>query len=147
MDPNSGCDSWDQRIPNEYIFDRIFLITHAPIHKLTYPLPSSITHNILFSKTSEKLAASIWIDTCLPGLSITPHLYHNFSHLCQNHPHKPWLYGISQCTDVESFLRGINTSSCSHQHFFTDSHLNKLMQMQSAKMDSNGRLWNICTRL
>jgi hypothetical protein len=159
---------WDQRIPNEPILERQFLLVRPPIVLQERPMQTSqpCKHSVpkLFNRRTEHRRAEYWrnnlITTEEKGIDTIGHSKpRNYKKLAEQYPDKPWLNGVSINIDNESKLFGLNTyntKDCmSHEvlsEFLTLSRLSdetmvRNMQQQSVRMNEDGRLWNIATSL
>lgn len=105
---------WDQRIPNEAIEQRPYLIQQPPIILQDRPQQSSNTCTPkpkLYSKKTEHAAADYWKNANgeQRGLPIvTKAQTYQFSGLLEDNPERPWVHGVTWNVDTDSHLRRLN---------------------------------------
>lgn len=121
-DPNANCD-WDQRIPNEPIFERNFLLYRPETISQERPMNSDQCTPInkpwlLMSRKQERNMANWWLDNVHntavrrerkhSGVSTNKRSNHTLKTLLEQYPDRPWLNGIHKDITAESHLRNNN---------------------------------------
>lgn len=121
-DPNANCE-WDQRIPNEPIYERNFLLHRAEIISQERPINSdqcTLGNKpwLLLNRKQERDMANWWLDNVYntavrrdrkhAGLATKKRSNHTLKTLLQQYPDRPWLHGIHKDITAESQLRNIN---------------------------------------
>ena len=168
-DPNSHCSpiTWDQRIPNEPLFDRQFLLSRPPTILQDFPrttnqcTDSSKRPWLVFTDKSEKQAAEFWqnnvVSKEIKGVDTIGHSKPvPIKSLLKKHPERPWLHSTDKNIDRESQLLNLNyynPQDCITPSVYndlagfrriSDEALLREMQVNSAHM-VNGRLWDTVT--
>lgn len=117
--PNSHCcpTSWDQRIPNEPLFDRNFLIDRPPVIPQGFPQSSGecLWNNdpwLLMNQKAEKEAMSYWYNHTVSertkGVNAQKPAQKSLKHMTTKYPDRPWLHSIDKNINKESQLSNRN---------------------------------------
>ena len=177
-DPNTHCCpmTWDQRIPNEPLLDRQFLITNPPVVVQDYPRSTvqctapGRTHPedrpwLQFNKRTEREATQFWHNNTVSdqGKGVpTQDQNHGASvpklkTLVQDHPERPWLHGINKNIDRESQLHNLNYYNprdciipCVQRDLCCFNRMageKMARQFQSKRLDVGVKMWNNPTSL
>ena len=160
--------SWDQRIPNDSILERQFLMVRPAIILQSRPAQTTCMSKddnnswLLFNKQSEQRNAEYWknnvISTKAKGIDTVGHSKpRSYKKILEEHPDKPWLNGTTINIDNESKLYSLNyynPKDCistearrdlTAMSRLSDEVMLRNMQHNSARMNDNGKLWNIQT--
>lgn len=167
--PNAQCtpESWDQRIPNEPIFERNFIIERPPIVSQDHPRNTSLctpaSHLnrpwLLTSHEIEKDAMMYWnrntVNTKPQGVNGTPDKHtKSLKTMSEHHPDRPWLTSIRRNINMDSQLSArsyYNPKDCIHDDVqgdllrldrIADDALLHHMTGGGQRLDGNTRLWN-----
>ena len=172
--PNSNCCplSWDQRIPNEPILDRNFLIQRPPlipqdIPRTTNECISSLDRPwLLYDRATEKTLMSYWHHHTntdkFQGVNTPSTVAKSLDKMTDKFPNRPWLHGIHRNIDKDSNLSNrnyYNPKDCiipcvqydvAGFNRIADSALFKEMIKDSINMNfcgKAGRIWNQSTSM
>lgn len=118
--PNSNY-LWDQRIPNEPLFERNFLIERPPIILQDSPSSTSqctpVCHSrpwLVMDKNTEKQMMSYWhhnvVNRDCKGPNTKPKKKNakSLKKMTERNPDRPWLHGIHRNIDRDSLLSNRN---------------------------------------
>jgi len=118
--PNFNCCplSWDQRIPNEPIFERNLLIERPPQIPQDFPrttnpcVDSSKKPWLLYDRPTEKTMMTYWhhhtTTDKVQGVNAKEKLAKSLDKMTEKFPEKPWLHGIHRNIDYDSKLSNRN---------------------------------------
>lgn len=166
--PNAQCtpESWDQRIPNEPLFERNFLIERPPIVSHDRPTNTSLctpaTHLdqpwLLTNHETEKDAMMYWcrntVNTEPQGVNGSPmRKARSLKKMAERHPERPWLTSVRRNVNMDSqlsFRSYYNPKDCVRDNVQEDlMRLGRvadeaLLRDMTGKqrLDGNTRLWN-----
>lgn len=171
--PNSCCNDWDQRIPNESLYDRVFLVQNPPVINQEYPMSTNrcvqamSNHKsvLLIDKKLEQQSADYWCGNLNTeeeqGIPTVDHPFNRcnqpLSELQQKNPQSPWVYGVNYNIGSESQLRRLNyynpkdciVNPCKLQELNrkADSELLKSMQHDQHYPNNTPLMFNNNTRV
>jgi hypothetical protein len=149
MENPNCCDVWDQRIPNEPLYERNFLIQHPPVIHRNYPrntdqcvMEDRKTQPwLLLDPALEQESANYWcgnLKRCenqgVPTVD-APFDRCNMPHkkLAKKHTDRPWVHGVNYNIDVNSQLKRLdyyNPKDC----IVKSRELNRLNQEANLKL-------------
>ncbi len=160
MHPNEHCcpTSWDQRIPNEPLLERNFLIERPPIIPQDSPRTSdrcAATDRpwLLMDRAAEKAMMMYWYNFVINDNS-NKQKSKSLRKMIIKYPGRPWLHGIRKNIERDSHLSNrnyYNPKDCIIDSVQHDLHgLNRLaddvlyrqMSQGNKRQDCNIRLWN-----
>lgn len=165
--------NWDQRIPNEPLYERQFLIERPPIIPQDRPhntslcmptcrSPASVPY-LLMDHGAEKDAMNYWyyhvVNNNDKGVNIGCPRDKSLDEMTQQYPNRPWLHSTQRNIDHDSYLsrQPPNRRDCVDdviQHDLNVMNRNAdqalLRQMSTGQLFRNGalsdgRLWNQST--
>lgn len=113
--------TWDQRIPNEPIFERNFLIQRPPPIHINYPQSTTPCikadpNQLLLNQKLQRESAAYWDQylrgKSFQGLPVTPVAQTlkkgEIKKIRRQRPDRPWIYGTNINIDAESKLFSLN---------------------------------------
>ena len=168
--PNSHCcpTSWDQRIPNEPLFERNFLIERPPIIPQNAPKNTSQctplnSSWLIMDRKTEKEAMMYWyynvINKAVKGTNTSERKAKSLKKMTDKHPDRPWLHSTHRNINKDSQLSNrnyYNPKDCiiqCVQHDLTgfariaDEALIKQMDVGNKRLDCSTKMWNQPTSL
>ena len=171
--PNSHCcpTSWDQRIPNEPLFERNFLVERPPIIPQDFPkntnqcTPTNIANRpwLVMDRKAEKEAMMYWhyniVNKDVKGTNTRERKSKSLKKMTEKHPDRPWLHTIRRNIDKDSQLSNrnyYNPRDCiipCVQHDLAgfariaDEALMRQMSTGNKRLDCSTRTWNQPTSL
>jgi hypothetical protein len=118
--PNSNCCplTWDQRIPNEPLFERNFLIERPP--QIPQDFPRTTNECIatkdrewqIYNNEVENTMMNYWHNniksTDIKGVNSEKKETNSLDEMTQKYPYQPWLKGIHRNIDKDSQLLNLN---------------------------------------
>lgn len=108
---------WDQRIPNEPLLDRVFLIDRPPVIHRVPPLTTGQciappTQLLLLTRKIEQQSADYWRNNLqgngVQGLPVASSASMPLKRHVSGYPDRPWLHGVNYNINADSELRGLN---------------------------------------
>jgi hypothetical protein len=166
--PNENC-CWDQRIPNEPLLERQFLVERPPIIPQDRPgntsqcTPAEHLKRpwLLMDRTAEKQSMMYWhhntVNTDIKGTNTASLTSKSLNTMTEKHPGRPWLHGIHRNVDRDSHLRNhnhYNPMDCvvpavqqdlsSFNRIADEAMLKEMTQTQLFRNGAleDGRMWN-----
>ena len=159
---------WDQRIPNEPLFERQFVIERPPIIPQNRPrntsqcLPTQNCRYLLMDRSAEAHAMRYWYCNVVNGKGVNNECKKDISleQMIQQYPNRPWLHSVHHNIDHDSQLRNrnyYNPQDCINGVVQNDLNIMNrnadqamIRQMTSNQLFRNGalsdgRLWNQST--
>lgn len=172
---NDSC-CWDQRIPNEPLFDRNFVIQHPPVIHRNYPqstdqcIQAARNMNgqqphLLLDRNLEQQAADYWCGNLASveeqGVPTQDHPFNkcnkSVAQLAENDPRRPWVHGVNYNIGAESQLRGldyynpkdciVNSRKLDRLNQQADAELTKAMQHDQYYPNETPKMFNNTTRM